>query len=231
MEDTRTIPGEDGSLLFLFMPATALRPIFGELFSVQVNECTLRGYRFICNTDREQMLMFVDGSSLGNESPTTRAGFGVVFAPLQRYQPISSRLEQDVNAPTNNRAALRAVLAVIGLRWWYGDGFKKIVIACHSKYVRNGISSWILTWRKNEWKTNTGAVVENLDLWRKLDEKLRDMEKSEMLVQFWCIPRDWNKAEAYAKAGAVSPLYYNHNCWIYSHNSPSLGKGPYHWRS
>jgi ribonuclease HI len=95
----------------------------------------------------------------------------------------------------------------------------------------NGISSYILTWRKDDWKTITGAVVENLDLWRKLDEKLRDMEKSEMLVQFWRIPRDWNKAEAYAKAGAVSPLYYNRNCWIYSHNSPSLGKGPYHWRS
>jgi hypothetical protein len=28
----------------------------------------------------------------------------------------------------------------------------------------------------------------------------------------WCIPQDWNEADAYAKAGAVSPLYHNHNC-------------------
>ena len=118
---------------------------------------------------------------------------------------------------TKNRVELRAVLAAIGLRSWYGEGFKKIVIACHSEYVINGISSWILTWRKNEWKTNTGAVVENLDLWRKLDDKLRDMEKYEMLVQFWRIPREWNEADAYAKSGAVSPLYYNRNCCIYFH--------------
>lgn len=67
-----------------------------------------------------------------------RAGFGVVFAPVQWYQPISNCLEQDGNAQTNNRAELRAVLAAIGLRWWYGEGFKKIVIACHSEYVING---------------------------------------------------------------------------------------------
>ena len=57
------------------------------------------------------------------------------------------------------------MLAALGSRWWFGEGFKKIVIACHSEYVMNGISSWILTWKKNEWKTNTGTVVENLDLW------------------------------------------------------------------
>ena len=37
------------------------------------------------------------------------------------------------------------------------------------------------------------------------------MEKYEMLVQFWLIPRDWNEAYAYAKAGAVSSSYYNLN--------------------
>jgi len=100
------------------------------------------------------------------------------------------------------------VLAALGLRWWFGEGFKKVVVACHSEYVINGISSWILTWRKDEWRTNTGAVVENLDLWRKLDAKLRDMEKHEMLVQFWRIPQGLNEADVYATAGAVSLLYY-----------------------
>ena len=87
-------------------------------------------------------------------------------------------------------------------------GFKKIVIACHSEYVMNGISSWILTWKKNEWKTNTGTVVENLDLWMTLDVKLRDMEKHEMLIQFWRIPQGLNEADVYAKAGAVSTVSY-----------------------
>lgn len=154
------------------------------------------------------MLIFVGGSSVGNESPTARAGFGVVFAPLQWHPPTSERLEQDGNAQTKNRAELRAVLAALGSRWWFGEGFKKIVIACHSEYVMNEISSWFLTWKKNEWKTNTGTVVENLDLWMTLDVKLRDMEKHEMLIQFWRIPQGLNEADVYAKAGAVSTVSY-----------------------
>jgi len=90
---------------------------------------------------------------------------------------------------------------------WIGEGFKKIVIACDSNYVVKGISAWILKWRRNGWKTNTGAAVANQDLWKKLEAKLRDMERDGMLIQFWWIPRGWNEADSYAKAGAVGPQY------------------------
>jgi len=112
-----------------------------ELFSVQINNGKVPAYRFIHTTYREQMLMFVDGSSLGNGLPTARAGYGVVFAPVQWFFPISSRLEQDGHPQTSNRAELCAVLAALSLRIWIGEGFKKIVIACDSQYVVNGISS------------------------------------------------------------------------------------------
>jgi len=187
----------------IFTPPTPLsKPT--ELFSVQVNNCTVPAYRFIRTTDREQMLMFADGSSLGNGLATARAGYAVVFAPVQWFFPISGRLEQDGLPQTNNRAELRAVLAALGLRVWIGEGFKKIVIACDSQYVVNGISKWILKWRKNGWKTKAGTSVVNKDLWKEVEEKLRMMEERGMLVQFWWIPREWNEADAYAKAGAVS---------------------------
>jgi len=172
-----------------------------------MNNCSVRGYRFIRTTDPEQMLMFVDGSSLGNGSPAARAGYGVVFSPVQWFYPISSRLEQDGHPQTSNRAELRAVLAALGLRIWIGEGFKKIVIACDSQYVVKGISAWILKWRRNGWKTKSRTAVANQDLWKKLEAKLKEMEKQGMLVQFWWIPRDLNEADAYAKAGAVSSLY------------------------
>ena len=41
-----------------------------------------------------------------------------------------------------------------------------------------------------------------------LDVKLRDMEKHEMLIQFWRIPQGLNEADVYAKAGAVSTVLY-----------------------
>ena len=178
-----------------------------ELFSVQINNCSIPAYRFVRTTDSEQMLMFVDGSSLGNGLANARAGYAVVFAPVQWFHPISNRLEQDGHPQTSNRAELRAVLAALGLRMWIGEGFKKIVIACDSQYVVNGISAWILKWRRNGWKTNTRAAVANQDLWKKVEAKLREMEKEGMLVQFWWIPRGWNEADSYAKAGAVGLLY------------------------
>ena len=86
------------------------------------------------------MLIFVDGSSLNNGTPAARASHGVVFAPLQWFSPISNRLEQDGNTQTSNRAELRAVLAPFTLRFWSGEGFSRIVLACDSEYVVKGIS-------------------------------------------------------------------------------------------
>ncbi|KIM38253.1 hypothetical protein M413DRAFT_30372 [Hebeloma cylindrosporum] len=197
----KPIPHADADAQRIFTPPSPLsKPT--DLFSVKMNTCSVPGYRFVRNADPQQMLMFVDGSSRGNGSSTARAGYAVVFAPVQWFYPISSPLEQDGNPQTSNRAELRAVLASLRLRMWIGEGFKKVVIACDSQYVVNGISAWILKWRRNGWKTNTGAAVANQDLWKKLEAKLREMEEEGMLVQFWWIPRAWNEADAYAKAGA-----------------------------
>ena len=162
------------------------------------------------SSNNAEMLMFVDGSALNNGSPDARAGYGVVFAPLEWFSPISRRLEQDGNPQTSNRAELRAVLASLTLRFWAGEGFSRIVLACDSEYVVKGISDWILKWRKNGWKTTTGSPVANQDLWKKLEDKLREMEKQGMLVKFWKIPREWNEADKYAKAGAVIILFYSY---------------------
>jgi ribonuclease HI len=111
---------------------------------------------------------------------------------LEWHSPISASLEQGGNPPTRNRAELRAVLASLTLRYWAGEGFSRIIlIACNFEYVVKGISQWILKWRKNGWKTTSRSPVANQDLWKKLEVKLREMEKNGMFVQFWKIPREW----------------------------------------
>jgi len=188
--------------------ATHWETVPSDLFSVQINNCTKApGYRFVRTTYPKQMLIFVDGSSLGNGSPAARAGYGVVYAPVEWTHPISGRLEQDGNPQTNNRAELRAALAALGLRPWIEEGFTKIVLACDSQYVVRGISEWILVWGRNEWRASNGVSVVNQDLWWKLQAKLRDLEEEGILVQFWWIPRGLNEADEYAKSGAVRPLY------------------------
>lgn len=194
----------DANRIFV-IPDSTIRP--SDLYNVRRNRCSVPGYRFVRSTDPAEMLMFIDGSSLNNGSPNARAGYGVVFAPLEWFSPISARLEQDGNPQTSNRAELRAVLASLALRYWAGEGFTRIVLACDSEYVVKGISEWILKWRRNGWKTTAGIPVANQDLWKKLEAKLREMEGQGMLVQFWKIPREWNEADEYAKAGAVTCLF------------------------
>lgn len=205
-QDLLSIPPEVADAQRLFIPPISTsKPT--DLYRAEINLCNVPGYRFVRSTNPCEMLIFVDGSAINNGSSIARAGYGVVFAPLQWFAPISGRLEQDGNPQTSNRAELRAVLASLTLRFWAGEGFSRIVIACDSEYVVRGISIWIFKWRTNGWKTASGSPVVNQDLWQKLDLKLRGMEEKGMLVLFWKIPRELNEADKYAKAGAVIVLF------------------------
>ncbi|MBB3041351.1 ribonuclease HI [Nocardioides soli] len=39
-----------------------------------------------------------------------------------------------------------------------------------STYVRNGITSWVVSWQRNGWRTSAKQPVKNVDLWQRLVE-------------------------------------------------------------
>lgn len=45
-----------------------------------------------------------------------------------------------------------------------------------SNYVKQGINSWIINWRKNGWKTAKGAPVKNKELWEAIDEARKQLQ-------------------------------------------------------
>ena len=47
---------------------------------------------------------------------------------------------------------------------------QEVCIFTDSQYVKNGISSWIVNWKKNNWITSTGTLVKNKELWISMDE-------------------------------------------------------------
>jgi len=51
-----------------------------------------------------------------------------------------------------------------------------------SNYVKNGITKWIINWKKNGWMTSTGTPVKNKELWIQIDT-LR--EKVKMIEWRW----------------------------------------------
>ena len=77
---------------------------------------------------------------------------------------------------TNNQMELKAAI----------EGLKALKEPCivnlttDSKYVMQGITSWIDNWKKNNWKNSTKKDVKNKSLWVELDKyvKIHDVKWS-----------------------------------------------------
>ena len=60
---------------------------------------------------------------------------------------------------------LRAAIAALEIL----DRTSEITIITDSKYVMNGIQTWLAGWKKNNWKTASKKSVKNEELWKRLD--------------------------------------------------------------
>ena len=66
---------------------------------------------------------------------------------------------------TNNQMELTAAIKALE----FLQTKSEIILFTDSTYVRNGITSWIINWKKNNWKNSQKKEVKNKDLWEKLD--------------------------------------------------------------
>jgi ribonuclease HI len=64
---------------------------------------------------------------------------------------------------TNNRMEMTAVKKALQYTT------EETQIFTDSKYVYDGINSWIKKWKKNNWKTSLNKDVLNADLWKEMD--------------------------------------------------------------
>ena len=106
--------------------------------------------------------IYTDGACSGNPGI---GGWGVVIL-IPRENPV--HLNGGSNNTTNNQMELTATIE--GLQYFKES--KQILIITDSKYVINGIESWIKNWKKNGWKTASKKPVKNKDLWEKLDKEI-----------------------------------------------------------
>ena len=66
---------------------------------------------------------------------------------------------------TNNRMELTAVIEALHAL----NGERDVTLYTDSKYVLDGINSWIDGWKSRGWKTAAKKPVKNQDLWEALD--------------------------------------------------------------
>lgn len=123
----------------------------------------------IVNT-AESVMLYCDGACSGNPGP---GGWGAVIVTSSGVNQISG-YEGDT---TNNRMELTA--AIEGLRHIQKESIgRKVSIYTDSMYLKNGITTWIISWKAANWKRRGGGTVKNIDLWRTLSEDFVNMELS-----------------------------------------------------
>lgn len=109
----------------------------------------------------KKVQLITDGACLGNPG---RGG----WAAILRYGPHKKEVFGCEAQTTNNRMELTA--AIEGLRT-LREGCE-VEIVTDSEYLKNGITQWIVGWKKRNWMTAQKKPVLNRDLWEALDEQV-----------------------------------------------------------
>ncbi len=104
---------------------------------------------------------YTDGGCSGNPGPG-----GWAYAVSQEGKLVETRSGGD-GETTNNRMELTAV--IMALRYALEKGEKEVTVLTDSQYVKNGITQWIHTWKKNGWRTSGRSPVKNVEYWLELD--------------------------------------------------------------
>lgn len=104
--------------------------------------------------------IFTDGSSRGNPGP---GGWGAIIRSDSHVRELGGREDHTTNNRMELSAAINA-LTFVDEKNLEGE----IVLQTDSKYVIQGITSWVLGWQRNGWKTAGKKDVENRDLWEAL---------------------------------------------------------------
>ena len=105
----------------------------------------------------KKITIYTDGACSGNPG---KGGWAAVIIEDKNEKTISGS-EQ---LTTNNRMELSAVINALR-----EVGSAELDIYTDSKYVKNGIESWIKNWKMNGWMTAAKQPVKNKDLWLELD--------------------------------------------------------------
>ena len=109
----------------------------------------------------EPVQIFTDGACSGNPGP---GGWGAVL----RFDGKEKELKGGEPVTTNNRMELMAAISAL-------ETLKRdcsVDMFTDSNYLKDGITKWIHSWRRNGWRTAEKKPVKNAELWQRLDAAL-----------------------------------------------------------
>jgi ribonuclease HI len=108
--------------------------------------------------DMQRVEIFTDGACLGNPGPGG-------WAALLRLSATERELSGAEPATTNNRMELTAAIEALA-------ALKRpcaVTLYADSRYVIDGATKWLRSWKARGWKTADRQPVKNVDLWQRLE--------------------------------------------------------------
>ena len=102
--------------------------------------------------------IFTDGACKGNPGD---GGWGAIIRTDGEEQLIWGGEKET----TNNRMEMMAAIKALE----YLEESSNLTLTTDSGYVKDGITKWLVNWKKNNWKTAAKKPVKNKDLWQELD--------------------------------------------------------------
>jgi ribonuclease HI len=142
----------------------------------------------------KKVQLITDGACIGNPGPGG-------WACILRFGETRRELYGSEPHTTNNRMELTAAvrgLAAVKERC-------EVDITTDSVYVKNGITQWIHKWKRNGWRTQSGAVL-NKDLWLELEEQTARHQTNWFWTKGHAAHADNNRCDELATAAARGQL-------------------------
>ena len=109
-----------------------------------------------------KITIYTDGACSGNP------GIGGWGAVILREDTKPVHLHGGSDHTTNNQMELTAAIEALK----YFSESSTLNFFTDSKYVKEGIESWVHNWKKNGWKTTAKKPVKNKELWKELDAQI-----------------------------------------------------------
>ena len=107
---------------------------------------------------------YTDGACSGNPGV---GGWGAVLLAEKNNKIIKRKeISGGLVDTTNNQMELIAAIETLKALKKYTE----ICIITDSNYVKKGITEWLPSWKKNNWKTSSKKEVKNRKLWEELEE-------------------------------------------------------------
>ena len=140
---------------------------------------TIVSFNYLHALDKEQLETYTDAITEAQESfsklseAKTQEG-KILDEAINKINEATSYIEKSLDV-NNNKEAIKA-LEYCDSQEEKQLSLKEIKIYTDSLYLKEGITSWISNWEKNNWITSDKKNVKNVDLWKKLLELVKSKQ-------------------------------------------------------